>query len=302
MDGRERIRLIKPLIARLARLPELEVRLIFREIADTPFYVGNETLDDTIQGYLSGSTDNILLEINEHVGGTGHLPGVSQETQDRIWSTGRFRLFMSHLHTRASDVEAVRSGLAAQGVDGFVAHAVIEPSRDWEEEIVAALRSCHAAAAFLHPGFKDSHWADQEVGYCLGRGLTLVPVCYEADPHGLMTRVQGVKAANKTPNKVSIEIVDALIANESTQDEMAPVIVSRLVATDSTTKATNWLGRLDRVRRLSPDLLTDLNTASPLNPVLADAGVRLRIQAVLDRHEFRPPTAPYGYDPNEEPF
>jgi hypothetical protein len=51
-----------------------------------------------------------------------------------------------------------------------------------------ALRSCHAAAVFLHEGFRDSVWTDQEVGYCLDRRLPILPIKYDADPHGFLAR------------------------------------------------------------------------------------------------------------------
>ena len=55
-------------------------------------------------------------------------------------------------------------------------HVQLEPSRDWQEVIETALRTCHVLVAHETPGFKESNWTDQEVGWVLGRGIPAIPV------------------------------------------------------------------------------------------------------------------------------
>lgn len=58
---------------------------------------------------------------------------------------------------------------ATAAIAVFVAHAAINPTEEWQQVIEYALRSCDACAALLAPGFKESDWTDQEVGFCMAR-------------------------------------------------------------------------------------------------------------------------------------
>jgi nucleoside 2-deoxyribosyltransferase len=52
----------------------------------------------------------------------------------------------------------------------------IEPTKEWQNEIEAALSTCDALVALLHPGFHVSMWTDQEIGYAMGRGIPVYSV------------------------------------------------------------------------------------------------------------------------------
>jgi hypothetical protein len=63
-----------------------------------------------------------------------------------FWTPGTIRLFISHLAAHKSLATEISVGLRALGVQGFVAHEAIEPSREWQAEIENALRSALAQA------------------------------------------------------------------------------------------------------------------------------------------------------------
>ena len=54
----------------------------------------------------------------------------------------------------------LQTHLANYGISGFVDHKDIAPTKEWQDEIVAGLDTCHALA-LMH---KDFH-ASQEIGY-----------------------------------------------------------------------------------------------------------------------------------------
>ncbi len=61
------------------------------------------------------------------------------------------------------------------------------------------------------------------------------------------------------------------------------------------------MGRLERVRAFSPEMLQQVNAASITNPHVAAAeGVSKRVAALLERHGFEPQVAVVDY--GEEPF
>ena len=126
------------------------------------------------------------------------LPGgapAAPDSADDLWRpAGSVRVFMSHLSGKKSAVHSLARVLEAFGFSAFVAHDAIRPSRAWLLEIERALRSCDLLVAYVSPGFRESDWTDQEVGWALGRDLITIPVSAEgAMPHGFLGSYQAVR-------------------------------------------------------------------------------------------------------------
>ena len=116
----------------------------------------------------------------------------SQVDDDRLWTPG-LRLFLSHLSEHKVYVAGVQEHLRQRGVSSFVAHEDIEPATEWVDEIEYALKTADAMAVFLHEGCHESHWADQEVGAAVGRGIPVIPIRFEVDPYGFIGRYQALQ-------------------------------------------------------------------------------------------------------------
>jgi hypothetical protein len=56
------------------------------------------------------------------------------------WRTGEIRLFISHLSLQKALAAEVAENLVPSGVHGFVAHADIDGSEEWREEMLDALK------------------------------------------------------------------------------------------------------------------------------------------------------------------
>jgi hypothetical protein len=81
------------------------------------------------------------------------MPLATPTDEARIWSVGRLRLFVSHVSRVKRSATNLKNALAPLGIDAFVAHEDIEPTRAWELEIELALRSMHALCAFVTSDF-----------------------------------------------------------------------------------------------------------------------------------------------------
>ena len=90
---------------------------------------------------------------------------VSEDTATRIWGTAGYRVFLSHKDSVKKTATTLKEGLRVFGVSAFVAHKDIHPTKQWQDEIEAALASMDAFVAFMSKTFHDSNWTDQEVGY-----------------------------------------------------------------------------------------------------------------------------------------
>jgi hypothetical protein len=102
----------------------------------------------------------------------------------RLWAPDRFRLFLSHVSAHKVPISKLKIELANFGVDAFLAHEDIEPTREWRDEIAVALGSMNALVALFTPGFHESSWTDQEIGWALGRGVLVMSVRLGTDPYG----------------------------------------------------------------------------------------------------------------------
>lgn len=114
------------------------------------------------------------------------------ETAERIWGRNTFRVFLSHKAEIKEKAKWLKDGLTPFGISAFVAHADIPETEEWQEQIENALASMDAFVALLTKDFHDSAWTDQEVGYALGRGVSLIAVKWGRDPYGFIGKFQGL--------------------------------------------------------------------------------------------------------------
>lgn len=154
-----------------------------------------------------------------------------------IWHRGQFRLFLSHVSAHKVAVSNLQRELALRGVSAFVAHEDIIPSLEWQKEIELALGSMHALAALLTSDFHPSNWTDQEIGFALGRGVTVVPVRLGSDPYGFIGKFQGISGSLAEPRKLADLIVKTLLNHKSTKQEVRAAIVSAWCTVNSYEKA-----------------------------------------------------------------
>jgi hypothetical protein len=130
-----------------------------------------------------------------------------------VWTPDRMRVFMSHTSKHRDVVGRLSTFLNESGMSCFVAHDAIEPSRDWQQVIEAALSTCDAFVGLVTLDFPQSRWTDQEVGWAMGRGIPVVPIRYGLDPYGFFGSYQAVSMTDQDasfPARVAAEVVRAL--------------------------------------------------------------------------------------------
>jgi len=128
-----------------------------------------------------------------------------------FWQEGYLKAFISHLSSNKQRVSQLKSFLGQWGISAFIAHEDIEPSKEWQREIEAALETMDIMIALVEPGFRDSNWCCQEVGYALGKKLDIVPLRAGLDPFGLFGKYQGIQAKSKLPSQIADELVNLLL-------------------------------------------------------------------------------------------
>lgn len=132
-------------------------------------------------------------------------------TRADFWKEGYFNLFLSHLSSNRARMSAMKSAFDRWGICAFIAHEDIEPSRDWRSEVEAALETMDVMVAVVEPGFKESDWCCQEVGYALGRKIDIIPLRAGMDPFGFFGKYQGIQIKRRTPTDAANEVTKLLL-------------------------------------------------------------------------------------------
>jgi hypothetical protein len=128
-----------------------------------------------------------------------------------FWKDGYVRVFISHLSSNRERMSVLKNSLAHWGISAFIAHEDIKASREWRDEVEAGLETMDVLVAVVEPGFKESDWCAQEVGYALGRKIDIIPLRAGLDPFGFFGKYQGIQIKGKLPDRVANEITQALL-------------------------------------------------------------------------------------------
>jgi hypothetical protein len=255
----ERIPLLKKLAAALAEQDEVDIGLVLRQFGftsgdiwgydDYGNFQGPDIFGRALHHLETSGTDEGLQELERYLDPSseeGSLTPISNVPGP--WKKDTFRLFISHTHPHAGFAGTMRSYLAKYRIDAFVAHDTIAPSEEWRQTIETALLTCHAAAALMTTDFRESMWCDQEVGYCLARGVLVLPVMIDATPHGFLGKYQAVKVKKgRAAMLVAQDVFRVLAAHAETRERMAPAVVRRFAKSTSFESARDGFYLLRRI-------------------------------------------------------
>ncbi len=104
-------------------------------------------------------------------------------------------IFVSYSHKDKVLAGKIGKLLDKAGQTPFLAHDDINPTEDWEEEIMKRLDTCSALLAVITPNFVGSAYANQEVGFTMGRGKTVIPLRLgESELPGFVKSSQAIPA------------------------------------------------------------------------------------------------------------
>src|SRR5208282_6463612 len=97
-------------------------------------------------------------------------------------------------HNARKTAIRVKDSLSVLGMDVFLAHEDLEPSVEWQKEILRALKKCDVFIPLLTRSFHSSLWTDQETGIAVARGKVILPVRFSVLPYGFIGKFQALKA------------------------------------------------------------------------------------------------------------
>lgn len=226
-----------------------------------------------------------VVRQESHASYEPEVPDVSsRETVPTFWQQGYFRAFISHVSSQKVAAHRLKEALARYQIAAFVAHDDVEPTKEWQSEIESALRTMDALIAMITPGFPESRWCDQEVGYALGRGKLIVSLRIDADPHGFLGKSQGLQAKGLLPAVVAERLVGILVQNDLSRDRMTESLVDRLVNSQGWNSSRETVTLLEKAPHLNAVQVARLMRAIDENSEVGEAHtVPDRIRSLVAR-------------------
>lgn len=255
----ERIPLIRESATLLDKQEWAEIDLVLGQFGLPISDFGADSKTAYVIDMVKNAADDALLSLHGYL--IGEATG-APATGSGPWSGDNLRLFASHLAKHKAVVGQVREELARFGVEAFVAHDSIEPSKEWAQVIENALAECDAMIVFLHEGFKESIWCDQEVGWALGRQRPVLPLNYGLHPYGFLGKYQDQPCGNAFPAQVADYVLDWLTKTPSLQARLAHGLVDAFVNSGSWNFTRRVVPYLERMTSVNDDDLTRMEVAA----------------------------------------
>ena len=277
VDRGQRITLIKRLAGELAVDSLTNIDLTLRQFELPTAYYEDERFENKY-GYaveqVEAGSDSQLTELQRHLFPDDPPVSADGSATSGPWAPGMYRLFVSHTTAYRGPASRLRDELHQWGVEGFVAHEAIEPTREWQDEIESALRTCDAMCVMVTPDFVASRWCDQEVGFAVARGILVVPLKMSVDPHGFIAKYQAIFVPEKTtPYDVADRVFDALARNPKASRDMAPAIARRYSNSGSADNTRAALVLLETIPKTAwtDTMIEQVDRAPNLNSKVGDA-------------------------------
>lgn len=228
----EKVTLVKRCAQALASQEWSEILLAIKAfgLPSSPLAPGMDRYDYAVD-HIQGGDDESIVALHAHL----YPDATTEPATEQVgpWAEGHFRLFLSHAHEHRGLAGDLRGRLLTWSIDTFVAHDMIEPTHEWQGEIESALGTCDALAALLTPEFVQSKWCDQEVGFCLARGVLVIPIRLDTLPHGFLGKFQALDGAGRSSFQLAFDIFRTLASSEMVGDKMLRPMIQRYVHSPS---------------------------------------------------------------------
>lgn len=231
-------------------------------------------LDEYFTRYVSDLDDDTIVAMANEIGGEIIQNDTFNQTivNADCWRSGFFRVFISHLTENKKSATNLKSNLARYGIDCFVAHEDIEPSKLWQTEIEKALASMDLLCVILTPNIYQSKWCDQEVGIALGRAIPTLSIKKGADPHGFIGKYQAIKAKT-TAEAVAKDVFDTICKMENVNKKYFSILGKLFLNSKNEKEALDWLKQINKISNFNVETIDKIASSYGANSILSTKAV-----------------------------
>ncbi len=184
-------------------------------------------------------------------------PSIEADTLS-IWKKGMVRLFISHRDRHKVKANELAEALEQYGISSFVAHDSIQPMTIWQTEIVKGLETMEILLAFVTDDLHNSIWANQEIGFALGRSIPIVSLkLQDQDPNGFIGKQQALKCRYDDVAAAAPRIYTVLSDKLGNRERLQTSLISAFVNSPNFYEAKQ---RFDRMKGVV-ESLSDVEVA-----------------------------------------
>ena len=203
-----------------------------------------------------------------------------------FWRPGHFRVFISHISKHRIPASKLQNSFIPHHISSFVAHNDIQPTREWENEILKALRTADALVALLHKGFHESSWTDHEIGFAIGRDLLPVSVSFGTTPYGFIGRYQAIQGMGLSYDQLAEKLFKIFLTHPQTKRRMTEALVHKFINSNSYESAKENMTLLESVEYWDDTLSKKIRNAVKENRQISDSwGVPDRVKSLINEWE-----------------
>lgn len=242
--------------------------------ATHPEYTNFANVDEYFMSYASELDDKIIEAMINEFNGTIIQNDIQNQTlvNSDCWRNGYFRVFISHLTSNKQSASRLKDNLSKYGIDCFVAHEDIEPSKLWQTEIEKALSSMDLLCAIITEDFYQSKWCDQEIGIAIGRCIPTLSIKKGADPHGFISKYQAIKAKEKA-FEVAQEVFETICKMEKINKKYFSLLMTLFLNSKNEPEALDWLNLINSISNFNVNNVDKLTSLYNQNPILKSEAI-----------------------------
>jgi hypothetical protein len=197
------------------------------------------------------------------------------------------KAFLSYSSSDYELAKEIKDFLDDFGIDTFLAHTSIEPTRQWEEEIYRNLTECDIFIPLLTHAFKTSNWTDQESGIAYSQKKKVIPISVDLVPYGFLGKYQAMRFDSSKVSWQRIDekfkIIDILM--KDFPKEMRNLLISSLDSTYKWRVGTNKFKILKTMEPFTKEEINNIIKASSENNQIYEAtDVPAYLKELLERY------------------
>ena len=159
-------------------------------------------------------------------------------------------VFLSYSTKDNEKLGDIKFTLELFGLDVFLAHEDIEPTKKWRGVIKENLDKCDVFIPFISKNFKNSEWTDQETGYALGQNKIIIPIGTDLSPYGFISDIQAIRY--RECNDACLKIIQ-LIDNSSLRDAFTWCLIRSLKDSKSYSRTEEIMQYINSRSKFSQD-------------------------------------------------
>lgn len=198
------------------------------------------------------------------------------------------KVFLSYHHKDRKSAGRVKECLSRLAMDVFMAHEDLEPSTDWQKEILKALKGCDVFIPLLTRNFRSSLWTDQETGIALAHNKRILPLKISSDPYGFIGKFQALRLRKELEGEYW-KIVRNLLSPPALAERIKDGLIAAFL------ESPNWdesKRRADLLERLKPFSGTQINRivegAATNTDIYGGFGARAVVKKLIETNTPRP--------------